>query len=147
MKKIKIVLFSVLALGLTLTSCSDDDNKGGNDTSGTLEGKWVYAKEGVSANGQDALIDYDHTEGCDKDYMEITATTVKDVWYNNNGTACEEDSDTSTYTRNGNTITVKEGEETFISTIEKLTASELRISDEETENGVTVKYITTYTRK
>lgn len=145
MKNLKIVLLSVLTLGLTLTSCSDDDKKD-NNTSAALEGKWVYAKEGVGGNGQEILTDYEHTAGCNKDYMEITSTTVKDVWYDKNGTECEEGSDTVAYTRNGNTITVTEGGETYTSTIEKLTSTELRITDTETMEGQTVKYISTYTR-
>jgi len=145
MKKLKIVLFSVLALGLTLTSCGDDDNKS-NETSGNLEGKWIYAKEGQSALGQEQLDDHEHTAGCDKDYLQITATTIKDVLFYKNGTECQEGSDTATYTREGNTVTVKEGDETFTSTIEKLTDTELRITDTETFEGVTVTYISTYTR-
>lgn len=145
MKNFKIVLLSVLTLGLTLTSCSDDDKKD-NNTSAALEGKWTYAKEGIGGNGQEILTDYEHTAGCNKDYIEITSTNVKDVWYDKNGTECEEDSDTSTYTRNGNTITVTDASETYTSTIEKLTSSELRIVTTETMEGQTVNYITTYTR-
>lgn len=144
MKKLKLVLFSVLALGLTLTSCGDDDSS--SNTSGNLEGKWIYAKEGMAAQGQEILEDYEHTPGCDKDFMEISATTVKDVWHDKEGTDCVEGSDTSTYTRNGNTITVTEGTETFTATIEKLTATELKIVDTETVEGTTVKYVTTFTR-
>lgn len=144
MKKLRIVLFSVLALGLTTVSCGDDDS---SSTGGKLEGSWVYAKEGIAAQGQEVLQDYVHTTGCDKDYMEITSTNVKDVWYDNNGTECEEDSETSAYTRNGNTLTVTVGGEAQTVNIDKLTSNELKISSSETMNGTTVKYITTFTRK
>lgn len=144
MKKLRIVLFSVLALGLTTVSCGDDDS---SSTGGKLEGSWVYAKEGIAAQGQEVLQDYTHTTGCDKDYIEITATNVKDVWYDNNGTECEEGSSTSTYTRSGSTLTVVEDGTTTTVNIEKLTSSELKISSSETMNGTTVKYVTTFTRK
>jgi hypothetical protein len=143
MKKIKFVLFSVLALGLTAVSCGDDDS---SSTSASLEGKWVYAKEGVAAQGQEVLQDYQHTAGCEKDYMLISSTTVKDVWFNNDGEGCEEDSETSNYTRSGNTISIVEGGVTNTATIEKVTATELKISETETLNGTTVKYVTTFTK-
>jgi hypothetical protein len=142
MKKLKIVLFSVLALGLTLTSCGDDDSSS-NNTSGNLVGKWIYSQE---KEGNGPLTDYEHTEGCDKDYMEISAQEIKDAWFYKDGTECVEESETATYTRNGNTLTVTEGGMSFSGKIEKLTATELEISSTETEEGVTVKYLSTYKR-
>ncbi|MHA3788112.1 lipocalin family protein [Flavobacterium hauense] len=139
-------MFSAVLLGLTAVSCGDDDSS--SATGGELKGKWIYAKDGVSVGGKDQLIDHVHTEGCDKDYMEITADEVKDVEYDKVDGACKEYVyEPSKYTRNGNTITVTEGTETFTATIEKLTSTELRIVDTETEGGVTVKYVSTYTRK
>lgn len=144
MKKLKIVLFSVLTLGLALTTSCGDDDSSSNNTSGALEGKWIYAKEGMAAQGQEILNDYEHTEGCSKDYLEILESTANDVTYW--GSECDQTIDESTYTRNGNTLTVTSDGQTETVTIEKLTGSELKISISETMEGTTVKYITTFTR-
>ena len=142
MKNLKIVLFSVLALGLTVTSCSDDDSS----SSAKLEGKWIYSKTGASANGQEMLIDYDHAEGCTKDYLEIIeGGSFKDVEYD--GSECAEYTDEGTWAKNGNTLTVNYEDYVWTTKIEKLTGSQLKISSSETEGGVTVKYVTVFTRE
>ena len=142
MKKLKIVLFSVFAMGLTLTSCSDDDSSGGN---ASIEGKWEYFKEGMSANGQEVLTDWEHTEGCNKDYIEINDDgTYTDVYYY--GENCETDTETGTWERDGNNITVDFDGETMTGKIAKLTSSELRIEVEEDMGGQTVDYVTVFKR-
>lgn len=142
MKKLKTVLFSVLALGLAAASCGNDDSAP-NNTSSDLVGKWIYSKE---KEGDGPTTDYMHVEGCAKDYMEISAQSMKDVSYFKDGTECVENSQTSSYTRNGNTITVQIGGVSISGTIEKLTATELIISAIEIEDGVSVKYVTTFTK-
>lgn len=136
----KLVLFvSVLALGLT--SCNKDDDGG---TSAALEGNWEYSREGIAANGQEALTDYDHTDGCSKDYTVITATSVVDHSFGEN---CEEFLTTATYTRSGNTLTTTYEGQTFTSEILQLDGSTLKISTPETFEGQTMNYITVYTRR
>ena len=143
LKKLKIVLFSVLALGLTTVSCGDDDSS--SATGGNLEGKWIYAKEGMAAQGQEILEDHEHYAGCNKDYLEFLSNgTAKDVSYY--GSDCSQDVYESTYEKNGNTLTVTEDGQTVTVTIEKLTGSELRISTSENLGGTTVKYISTFTK-
>ena len=141
----KLVLFvSVLALGLT--SCSKDDDGG---SSASLEGKWEYSKDGMSVNGNEALLDYDHSENCPKDYMQITATTVVDHYFYNDGTPeCDEEIDSSTYTRDGNTLSVTVDGTTYTGEILQLDGSTLKIATEEEEvQGQNVRYITVYTRR
>lgn len=139
----KLVLFvSVLALGLT--SCSKDDDGGG--TSASLEGKWEFSKEGVAANGQEALTDYDHTEGCPKDYLQIGATTVVDHSFFKDGEDCVDETSSTTYSRSGNTLTITEGGQTYTSEIMVLDGSTLKIKDSETVGGQTFDYITVFTR-
>ena len=142
MKKLITILFSLLALGLAATSCDDDDNTS-NNTRSELVGKWGYSKE---EKGDGPLTDYQHFQGCNKDYMEFSAQSVKDVRHYTNGIECANISHTASYTRNGNTLTVEGGTLSFSGTIEKLTATELIISELETQNGVTIKYINTYTK-
>lgn len=144
MKKIKIVLFSVLALGLTLTSCSDDDNKGGNDTSAKLEGKWVYSREGVAGGGQEVWNDYEHAVGCNKDYLELTATTQKDVHYW--GSECEEDIEISNFTRNGNIITFEDQEAGDKVEITILTSTKLQVRTTYTFDGEQITDLLEFTR-
>jgi hypothetical protein len=144
MKKLKIVLFSVLALGLTLTSCSDDDNSS-NNTSGNLEGKWIYDKTGAVVEGHDLFIDYSHQEGCNKDYIEfVSGGNYKEVEYS--GSECEMSTDETTWSRSGNTLTVGTGEDAMTGTIETLTATDLRIKTTQTFDGETETLIATFKR-
>jgi hypothetical protein len=145
MKKLKIVLLSVLALGFTLTSCGDDDSTSNNNTSGTLEGKWIMDKEGEIINGHEELSGYPHQDDCEKDYLEITETSFKEVFYD---TECSAWTDDRTYTRNGNTVTVNEGEgeEETVYTIKTLTGSDLKVEYTQTIEGETITWVDTFKR-
>lgn len=118
MKKIIFTTVTFLFFA-SITSCSDSDDNA------SLEGKWEYSKEGYAENGQEFLEDYEHQEGCTKDYSIITSTTVID--HNFSGPECEEDIFTIPYTRNGNTITISVEGETFSSQIKKLDSNTLKI--------------------
>jgi glutamine cyclotransferase len=139
----KLVLF-VSVLALSLTSCNKDDEGG---TSAALEGRWEFTKEGVAANGQEALSDWNHAEGCTKDYTDITATTITDHLFFNEGTDCIEESDAYTYTRSGNTITMTQGSASSTAEIMQLDGSTLKIKMTETFNGQSMDYITVFTRR
>lgn len=145
MKNLKIVLFSVLAMGTVLTSCSKDDDGG---TGGKIEGKWIYAKYGGAVAGKEMLVDHEHAVGCSKDFMEITAGgTFRDVDYY--GSECTEEVDTGKWTKQGNTFTMTydgtDGE-VIKSTIVSLTGSELKVKSDFTQGGVTASSIELYTR-
>ncbi len=140
MKKLSILTLSLVALSMSFVSCSKDDNNG-STTSGNLVGKWEYSKEGAVQNGQEYLVAYMGNEtGCSKDYIDVTATSVADVDYDSTDNPCEMFTDTYSYTRTGNTITMTVSGMEVISTIVTLTSTELKIKDAD-------GYLTVYTRK
>lgn len=129
MKKGSILFLSALAL--SLGSCSSDDN--GNSTSGSIVGKWTYSKVGFGSNN---LINYpDHEEGCDKDYVELTASgTFIDVDYDSFDSPCEVFTDSGTYSKEGNSLTITyEGDDLDTVEIVLLTNSQLKIKNDEGE--------------
>ena len=133
MKKILLLTVAFISL-VTVTSCSKDDENA------SLQGKWEYSKEGIASGGQEVLEDYSHQSGCAKDYSMITATTIMDHVFN--GTACTEEIANTPYTRNGNTITITYGGETFTAVIKSLTSTTLKVyftdPDSPTVSEVTV---------
>lgn len=138
MKKIILLFVAIVSLS-SITSCSNDDD---NDAS--LIGKWQYTKEGISANGQEALTDYEHAEGCTKDYIQITATTVTDHTFYNDGD-CTEDTFTVNYSRNGSTLTVGTGSDASVAQIATLTDTTLKITYSDSDFPG-VLYVDVYTR-
>ncbi|MBY8963643.1 hypothetical protein KJK34_12840 [Flavobacterium sp. D11R37] len=139
----KLLMVSALALaGLTFTACGSDDDGG---SSASLEGKWYFSKTGTAAGGQEVFIDYDHEEGCEKDYVEFVEGGVyRDV---SHWSDCETDVETDSWSRSGNTITIGEGADAVSGTIKKLTGSELRVSTTEEFGGQTFNSITVFTRE
>lgn len=140
----KLFLLSAIALGLTFTSCNKDDDGGNN--SAPLEGKWYYSEEGIGANGQVVLQDYDdHEVGCEKDYIEFLEGGVfKDVDYYN--TDCESYTDTTVWERSENTVTVGTGEFSQTAKITLLNSNVLKLTVTENMGGQSASYITVYTR-
>lgn len=138
----KVLLFGLSLAALTFTSCSDDDGD-----SASIEGKWYYSEQGVSANGAEVLTDYmDHEDGCEKDYVEFLADGVfKDVDYFNSD--CETFIDETTWSRSGNSLTIGEGEDAETATIATLSGSTLKITTSETIDGQTINYVEVYTRE
>jgi len=94
--------------------------------------EWTYSKVG-SGN---ILIDYpDHEEGCDKDYVELTANGLyNDVDYDSFDSPCEVFTDSGTYLKEGNTLSVTY-DGNFVDTVDilLLTETELKIQNEEGE--------------
>jgi len=149
MKKIKVLLAAVILTGLTLTSCSSDDDSGG--TSASIVGKWTPVKTIFKINGQSLTTPYEDNEaGCDKDYLEfVEGGAVNDViYYKNAQNVCTQDvGDPATWVKNNNSLTVNgtfDYDGTY--TIEKLTGSELRVSTSESSGGVTSTAITYFTK-
>ena len=137
----KLVLFAaVLAVGVS--SCSKDDD---NNTPAELAGKWEYAQQGAVLMGQEILQAYTHEEGCSKDFMILSASTVADHSFI--GTACTEDIETSNYTRNGNTLTMMVDGEMETAEIVQLDNTTLKIKVTENLEGQSVGYLTVFTRK
>ncbi len=134
MKKIVILLVSIISIGLVALSCNKDD-----DGNASIEGKWIFSKEGYTG---DMLTDYEHTAGCNKDYLVVTSGgQISFFSYEKVSSACSESIDTGTWVKNGNTISISFGGVVVIEAeIINLTNSELKIRD--TEDG----YITVFTR-
>lgn len=121
MKKVILLFVAIVSLS-SITSCSDDD-----EAEASLVGKWEYSQAGISGGGQDLLLPYEHTEGCTKDFVQITATLYADHSFFNDG-GCEEDIETSTYTRSGNTLTIGTGADAYTATIATLNGNTLRLN-------------------
>ncbi len=139
MKKLAILF---IALTASLTSCNNDDDA---TTTAELQGKWIYSQEGSILNGQEVLTNYDHETGCPKDFVMISATTFVDHEFE--GADCLESTDTKTYTRNGNTITVTQDGMTYTGEITQLTNSTLKITREISGiEGQALKLITIFTK-
>lgn len=144
MKNLKIVLFSVLAMGAVLTSCSKDDDGGG--TGGKIEGKWILSKTGAVVSGKEVLIDYPgHNPKCEKDYTEIVAGGVA-KYVDFEGDTCVKNTFEDKWTKNGNTLIMGEGSDAETSTILKLTGSELKLKTVTTFGGETMTEINLYKR-
>ena len=136
MKKLLILFLSVVTSGLLLTSCSDDDE------SASINGKWEFYQTGFSFGGQEELELYEHSEGCNKDYLEFLGGGVlNDVSYFNNGETCEEFSDQGSWSKNGNTLTVTYDGESFTATIVTLDSTTLKISITEDFEGTPITVI------
>lgn len=160
MKNLKIVLFSLFVIGTVFTSCSSDDSnvvtnnevvvdENEVEAEAVLEGKWIFAKNGAMLNEQEILIDYEHTAGCAKDFIEIsTGGAYKTVNYF--GTECTEEVDAGKWTKDGNVFTVTFGEGTSAEIVKgkilSLTASELKLTNTYTVDGESVNEVLLLTR-
>ena len=135
----KIILLAVALVSLaTITSCSKDDD------SASLQGKWVDFKTGTLVNGQEVLEDViPDDDGCNQDYIQITANSVIIHEFEDLGSGCEElTDDPIPYTRDGNILTL-DGQ---TSEIKSLTGSTLKIYSVFDLGGVTQTYITVLKR-
>ncbi len=137
MKKLSILFVSVLALGLSFTSCSKDDDN--NSTSTSVEGKWNYSKISVDFPGVPA-VDQDYPSQnptCGKDFVEFKANGVANFGYYSSD--CKVVTDPSTWKQDGNKLTVDGDTSEIISN----TGSVLKLKSTETEGGVTVSSVIT----
>jgi hypothetical protein len=144
MKNAKLLL-AVFAAAAMFTACGDDDN--GSTTSASIVGKWSYTKTGASSGSQEVLFDYDNdTECASKDYVEfVEGGAYKDVDYY--GTDCSFDTDTYTWTKDGNAVTINDGVTAYVLTVETLSATELKVKETYTMEGQTFNDVTVYTRQ
>ena len=134
----KIILLAVALVSLaTITSCSKDDDA-------SLQGKWELLKFGTLVNGQEVLEDVTpDIDGCNQDYVQITATNTIFHEFEDFGSGCEEIiGDPVPYTRDGNILTSSEG----TAEIKSLTGSTLKIYNVEDFGGTTVTFISVFKR-
>ncbi|MEZ0006170.1 hypothetical protein ABH942_001533 [Flavobacterium sp. 28YEA47A] len=103
MTKFKKLFLILPVIIFSLYSCSSDDS---TSATVTLEGKWQYTRIGTFTDNQEILMDYQHTPGCSKDYIEILpGGIIKNHEFNNPN--CQETISTGTWTRSNNSITVR----------------------------------------
>ena len=138
----KIVLFAAL-LAVGFTSCSKDDDNA--KAVSELIGKWEFSQEGTIFMGNELLEPYEHMEGCAKDYLEFSATTVADHSFY--GATCSEEIAIEAYTRVGNTITILDDGETHTVEILQLNNTTLKLKVTDTFDGTTYNYVNVLTRK
>jgi hypothetical protein len=125
-------LFGLLVVVLVIfsaSSCSNDDD------SPSIVGKWNFTKEGTIVNGQEVLVDYEHTAGCNKDNIQFSAAgTFVGKFY---AEECLENTINGTWTKSGKTLTIDTGDiEPVVLQIMTLSGSTLKLKETTVENGV-----------
>lgn len=140
MKRILILCLGLLTIGLTSTSCSDDENT-------SIEGKWVFDQTGLLINGQESLEPYEHEVGCEKDYWEFKSGGIlNDGSYYNDGTNCETEIVTGTYAQSDSNLLISLDGESDVATIITLNSSTLKLKVTLIDNGQPIDYITVFKR-
>lgn len=127
MKKIALLATVAFCSTIGLVSCNNDDDSNNN----SIVGEWEWVQTSEYVNGEFILVDYTHAEGCEKDYVIFGADQSLTLVYfeNTEEVSClEYVDDESTYTVNGNTITINEVEDQY-SVEYSISGDELRISN------------------
>ncbi len=135
MKKIKVVLATLIMAGLTLTSCSSDDSSG---TAASIVGKWNETKTVTKISGSTVTQTYENEEGCDKDFVEFKAGGTLDrvTYFTNASDDCEASSQTGVgYTKTDDVLVINGSIYEGTYEITKLSGSELRVVTEDNTGG------------
>lgn len=136
---------SVLTLGLSVASCSsDDDNDGG---SASIEGKWELSQIGGVVNGKEILVDAENG-ACSNDTYEFTndGKFKETVYYSNEGT-CEAETENGTWTKTENTLTIKYGESVAETYQTEISGNKIKLKQTYTEEGHSVTDVYVYVKK
>ena len=142
MKKIKAIMFAFVLAGMTVVSCSSDDDGG---PAATIDGKWNQTKTVVQINGQPFTQDYnENVTGCEKNYIEFAPSNVFNevVYFKAAGSGdCQTDmAEPGTWTKNDQILTIdNSGELSGTYEITRLAGNNLEISISGTTGGVTSK--------
>lgn len=145
MKKI-ITILTIVTL-VVFTSCSSDDDNGGNQAS--IVGAWEYSQEGTIIGGQEVLEPYDHgAPECGNDFIEFNAngTAIETYFFSNMDSICETETFTFSYEVNGQQITIDIDDEIINAEILTLNNTTLKIRTTEEFGGETFVYIVVLTR-
>ncbi len=112
-------LFFLSFLAIAIISCNKDDE---NNSADSLIGTWKVVSE--TYNGEREILDE-----CElKTIITFTETKLKSVEYD--GENCDIPYEhVENYTRNGNTISIRDGSYSYTVEITKLTSSTLEITD------------------
>ena len=121
-------IFFLAIFAFTISCNKDDAPAPAAVVAPPLAGTWEFSKE---TNMSGNLVDYTHTNGCSKDKLTFSATTVRDYIYEipPGSTSCVEFGNTVGYTRSGSTLTITDGQDVYTATIATLTATELKLQD------------------
>jgi len=140
MKKLSILFLSALSLGMTVVSCSSDDN----GAEASIEGKWNLSKMSMtsSAGTTPEMDNPENASGCNKNYLEIKAGGVAS-YGSYEGTVCTLSTETGTWSKDGNKITIKFGTETDVYEVVSVTNSGLTLRNTYAEAGISVNSIFT----
>lgn len=137
MKKFSTIITSLLLAGMTLTSCSSDDNN--NSPSKSVVGKWNFISQKEMEDGQ-VIYDgpyLDHESGCPLDYLEFFDNgSAVDGTYDKVDNICELDTDFTNYSTNGDLLTINNGSETITAQILEASDSTLVLKLSEIYLGV-----------
>ena len=144
MKKLSILFVAILALGMSFTSCSKDDDE---TTSAPIEGKWnlskmSYTEKGVTSPETD---NWNNTVGCTKNYLEIKTGGIA-VYGAYDGSDCALSTETGTWSKDGNKITIKYGTDIEVYELISVTNSGLTLRYTFTESGQSFTINDIYTK-
>lgn len=137
MKKTLLLFFSVLVLGISLSSCTNDS--GPVDMS-FIEGKWLFNKSTATSSG--FTIPYStsyfkNEDGCDKDYIEfLSGGVVKNGDY---ADSCVFTLKEGTWSESENSLIIAVNDTSFNGTfvVSSLSATELILKIDGTYGGQT----------
>lgn len=144
MKKLCVLFLSIVTLGLTVSSCSHDDDQ---DTT-SIEGKWEITKIGVIIGGQETLADYVNQNNCTIPTIEYkTDGTFIDITSDYWDSQCSTYQETGTWKKDGSTLTLKYEDDDEKLEIMELTNSTLKVKMTYSEEGISVTTISVYKKK
>lgn len=141
MKKSILFLFvTFLTLGLT-TSCSSDDDKGGDHAS--IVGKWKMYEIEIYIAGDEFSQTHEHECATKEDHVEFTSTNWTSRIYDE---GCIEEVESGTYVINGNKLNLTDAEGTETMEIVTLDHHTLKLKFEEVDEGETYTIYQTFKR-
>lgn len=147
MKKLSILFLSVLTLGLSVASCSSDDD----NSSASIEGKWTPVKMGSILDGKEILVNIPNEGKCDSDIIEFTADAkFTDLTYEYENSKCTSSTDKGTWSLKDKTLTTTYDGDTDLNTFEvtELTKSTLKLKHtEKIDASNSLVMITLFERK
>lgn len=145
MKRLSILFLSVMALGLSVSSCSNDD-----DNEGTIEGTWALTEAGGNLGGQEFLVPVENEGGCETQVFVFAAdATFTETASEFNGESCDSYEDSGKWSKDGNKLNLTYGSNTEadVYVISELSGSTLKLTQTYSELGTTITSILVYKKR